>query len=193
MSTDPNHTEYFLCSERLGFRQWRAEDLPLARALWGDSSVMRYIGGPLEPLAAQARMQSEILRQQKLGLQYWPIFLLATGEHVGCAGLRLPIFEKTPKPDVLEIGVHIRQPFWSGRYGEEAARTVIGLAFREHGVHALVAAHHPENHASQALITRLGFQYTHDWLWSVTGLLHPWYRLEQSNTGRSSALVSPAL
>ncbi len=186
-------SEYFLRSERMGFRHWCIEDLPLAQALWGDPSVMRYIGGPLEPLAAQARMQSEMLRQQQLGMQYWPIFLLATGEHVGCAGLRLPIFEETPTPDVLEVGVHIRLPFWSGRYGEEAARTVIDLAFREYGVRALVAAHHPENHASQALIARLGFQYTHDWLWSLTGLLHPWYRLEQSNVGHSSAPVNTAL
>lgn len=190
MSTHPNHTEYFLRSERLGFRHWHTDDLPLAEALWGDPSVMRYIGGPLEPLAAHARMQSEMLRQQKLGLQYWPIFLSATGEHVGCAGLRLPVFEETPTPDVLEIGVHIRRQFWSGRYGEEAAHAVMELAFQEHGVRALVAAHHPENHASQALITRLGFQYTHDWLWSVTGLLHPWYRLERSSWGDSPPPVN---
>lgn len=190
MSTNPDHAEYFLRSERLGFRHWRVEDLPLAQALWGDPLVMRYIGGSLEPLAAQTRMQGEMLRQQQLGIQYWPIFLPATGEHVGCAGLRLPIFEETPTPGVLEMGVHIRRQFWSGRYGEEAAHAVIELAFREHGAHALVAAHHPENHASQALIARLGFQYTHDWFWSLTGLMHPWYRLERNNPSHSPTPVN---
>ncbi len=189
MSIDLDHAEYFMRSERLGFRHWREEDQPLAEALWGDASVMRYIGGPLEPLAAHARMGGEMLRQQRLGLQYWPIFLLATGEHVGCAGLRPPIFEETPKPDVLEMGVHIRQPFWSGRYGEEAARAVIALASRKPGLRALVAAHHPENHASQALIARLGFHYTHDWLWNLTGLMHPWYQLDLSQTGYPAAFA----
>lgn len=32
---------YFLRSERVGFRTWTAEDLPLALGLWGDPEVTR--------------------------------------------------------------------------------------------------------------------------------------------------------
>ncbi|MDX6457526.1 MAG: hypothetical protein QOE55_1223, partial [Acidobacteriaceae bacterium] len=32
-------SEYFLASERLGFRAWRKEDLPLAMELWTDVRV----------------------------------------------------------------------------------------------------------------------------------------------------------
>jgi len=91
------------------------------------------------------------------------------------------------------MGVHIRPQFWSERYGEEAARTVISLASQKHGLRALVAAHHPENHASQALIVRLGFHYTHDWLWTLTGLLHPWYRLNLSEGGHPTTPLTTAL
>jgi len=85
MSTNLDQAGYFLRSERLGFRHWRMEDRPLAEALWGDPLVMRYIGGPLEPLAAHARMQSEMLRQGQLGLQYWPILF---ARNRGTRGLR---------------------------------------------------------------------------------------------------------
>ena len=79
---------------------------------------------------------------------------------------------------VLEIGAHIDTAFWSGRYGEEAARAVIRLAFGQLGVPALVAGHHPENDASRSLLLRLGFRWTHDAVWDVTGLVHPFYRLD---------------
>jgi len=38
--------KYILKSERLGFRWWTADDLPLAQQLWGDLEVTKYFGGP---------------------------------------------------------------------------------------------------------------------------------------------------
>ncbi len=178
MNAPPESSGYFLETERLGFRQWRTTDLPLAEGLWCDPAVMGYIGGPLKPAGAQARMRLEVQHQQRLGYQYWPIFQRATGEHVGCCGLRPPLALYEAEPGVLEIGAHIAKAFWSGRYGEEAARAVIRLAFGQLGVPALVAGHHPENDASRSLLLRLGFRWTHDAVWDVTGLVHPFYRLD---------------
>jgi [ribosomal protein S5]-alanine N-acetyltransferase len=118
--------EYFLTTSRLGFRIWTAEDLPLAVALWTDPEVMRHMGGPSSAEAIAARLEVEMERQRTFGVQYRPIFGLETGAHAGCAGLR-PYHDRE---DVLEVGVHLARSFWSGRYGEEAARAVIAYGFQ---------------------------------------------------------------
>ena len=167
-------TPYFMTTERLGFRVWTREDLPLAVALWGDPEVMRYIGGPFCWAAAETRLMLEMERHARVGVQYWPIFELATGRHAGCAGLR-PF---RGQEGVFEVGAHIARPFWSGRFGEEAARAVIGYGFERKSARALTAGHHPENQASRSLLLRLGFEPTHREPWGASGLPHEFYRLE---------------
>lgn len=162
-------------SSRLFFRTWTEADLPLAISLWTDAEVMRHMGGPRSVESATERFRTEIATQQQHGFQYWPIFALATGEHAGCAGLR-PFHESM---ETLEVGVHVARTFWSGRYGEEAARAVIAHAWQHTAATALVAGHGPDNENSKALIDRLGFVYTHHEPWGPLSRMHPYYRLER--------------
>ena len=162
-------------TERLGFGHWTEADLPLAVALWTDPEVMGHMGGAIPVEDAEARMRLQMDNQRTLRFQYWPIFSLANGAHAGCAGLR-PFHERK---DVLEVGVHLARPFWSSRYGEEAARAVIAWAWAHTPVAALVAGHGPQNEHSKALIERLGFRYTHHEPWGPHGTMHPYYQLER--------------
>jgi hypothetical protein len=41
-----NSTKYFIKTTRLGFRQWREDDLDLALSLWGDYEVTKLIDSP---------------------------------------------------------------------------------------------------------------------------------------------------
>jgi RimJ/RimL family protein N-acetyltransferase len=166
--------DYFLRSPRLGFRCWRDTDLPLAINLWGDPTVTHYISARGYTLReVQIRLQLEIEAQRARGIQYWPIFLLATGEHVGCCGLRL----REGQSDVPELGVHITSRHWRQGYAFEAASRVIEHAFADLGVRAIFAGHNPENVASQRLLMKLGFAHTHDEFYPPTGLEHPSYLL----------------
>ena len=124
---------FLLQTERLGFRTWAEADLPLAIALWTDPEVMRHMGGAVSAEDAAARMRLQMQHQRTLGFQYWPMFTLASGQHAGCAGLR-PFHDRQ---DVAEIGVHVARPFWSGRYGQEAACAVIAWAWANTSVEAL--------------------------------------------------------
>ena len=71
---------YFLTTNRLGFRTWTVEDFDLAYGLWGDLEVTRLIDarGQLTPEQVRERLENEIANQNKYGVQYWPIFLLAS-------------------------------------------------------------------------------------------------------------------
>jgi [ribosomal protein S5]-alanine N-acetyltransferase len=170
--------QYFLQSARLGFRQWSRADLPLAMALWGDPETTRFIGGPFSPEEIQERLDTEIDRTSRHNVQYWPIFLLESQEHVGCAGLR----PYRLGDQIFELGVHLRNAYWGRGLAEEAARAVIKFAFENVGVKALFAGHHPANSASQHLILKLGFRRTHVEFYPPTGLNHPSYLLEPPST-----------
>ncbi|MEW6734121.1 MAG: GNAT family N-acetyltransferase [Acidobacteriota bacterium] len=168
-------TAYFLSTTRLQFRCWRQEDLELALSLWGDTEVTRLIGGPFTYEQIQARLSREILTFEQHRVQYWPIFLLATGEHAGCCGLR----PYQPTDDIYELGVHLRKTHWGYGYAQEAAQAVIAYAFNTLGASALFAGHNPANESSRSLLEKLAFQYTHDEFYSPTGLYHPSYLLKK--------------
>ena len=165
---------YFLTTDRLGFRTWRAADLPLALALWGDPEVTRFIArAPLSAAEVETRLATEIASNRAHGIQYWPIFLRRQDAHVGCCGLR----PHPPDERVLELGVHLRPPYRGQGLAEEASRAAIRHAFQELGARELFAGHHPENAASRRLLLKLGFQPAGAGYYPPTGLVHPSYRL----------------
>ena len=162
-----------MTSERLGFGVWTQDDGGLAAAIWGDPEVTRLTGGPFAPWQVEARLASEISNGLNHGIQYWPLFRLDTHEHVGCCGLRPRASDDT----VLEFGFQLRRASWGQGYASEAARAVIAWVATR-GITALIAGHHPLNHASGAVLRRLGFTYTHDELYPRTGQMEPSYRLD---------------
>lgn len=163
-------------AERLVFRTWQPDDFALAWGLWGDPEVVRHIDarGRLDRAGVRERLDQECALAVEHGVQYWPIFWRASGEHVGCAGLR-------PRPDeagVYELGFHIRSSWWGRGLATEAARAVVRHAFETLGARALFAGHGPDNHPSRQVLRKLGFVHTHDELYPPTGAMHPSYRLE---------------
>lgn len=165
--------EYFLRTERLGFSQWREEDLDLAFSLWGDPEVTRYISanGIFSGQEIKARLQKEIKNNELYGVQYWPIFGLETAEHIGCCGLRPYNLEK----GIYELGFHLKSRHWGKGYAYEAAAAVIRHALDKLHAANLFAGHNPHNAASKRLLEKLGFKYSHDEFYPPTGLHHPSY------------------
>jgi RimJ/RimL family protein N-acetyltransferase len=167
---------YFLTSARLGFRRWSMDDLPLAAALWSDPEVTRLIGGPFTAAAVEQRLRAEIGSMAAHGLQYWPMFLLADGAHVGCAGLR----PYRPDEKVHELGFHLRPAYWGRGLATEAAAAAVAFGFETLGAAALFAGHHPANATSRRVLEKVGFRFTHEELYPPTGLKHPSYLLTRS-------------
>jgi RimJ/RimL family protein N-acetyltransferase len=167
--------EYFLRTARLGFSLWRADDLPLAKTLWGDARVTSLIGGPFSPDAIAERLQKEISTASECGVQYWPLFLLDSGDHAGCGGLR----PYRPEEKVFEVGFHLRPECWGKGLAAEAANGIIKFAFEELDAHALFAGHHPANVGSKRVLEKLGFRFSHSEFYPPTGLQHPSYILDR--------------
>ncbi len=164
---------YRLRSARLGIGIWTRDDSALAFGLWGDPEVARYMGGPFTPERVAERLEREVATYESCGLQYWPLFLRETGEHVGCCGVT-PHLAAGP---VLQFGYHLRRAHWGNGYVREAGPVVIADAFEALGAAALYAGHHPDNDASRRVLLALGFRYTHDEFYAPTGVVEPCYRL----------------
>jgi [ribosomal protein S5]-alanine N-acetyltransferase len=145
----------------LTFRSWTDKDTALAEALWCDSEVTHYFGGPMNREQARDRLDMERERESRLGVQYWPMFLRETGEFAGCAGLR----EWQMDPETIEAGVHLMRSAWGLRLGEEALRAVLAHAFDTLGLPLIVAGHGLGHDNSQNLLERVGFDYTYNIMW----------------------------
>lgn len=168
---------YFMESRRIGFSCWTVEDEALALLLWGDPDVSRYIcaSGVFTHDEILSRLSLEVERGERLGVQYWPIFELSTGELIGCCGLR-------PYGDIegaFEIGFHLRPGFWRRGLAREAAERVIEYAFSCINAKELHAGHNPKNTASQALLLKIGFVPTGEEFYPPTGLMHPSYVMKK--------------
>jgi len=166
--------EYFLKTNRVGFSEWKREDIKLAELLWGDPDVTKYIcaSGRFSKDDIIDRLAKEVDNNTQYNVQYWPIFELNSNELIGCCGLRPYNNGK------YEIGFHLRPKYWGQGYAMEAAKAVIGYAFSVLKTQALFAGHNPNNKASSKLLLKLGFRYIGDEFYEPTGLYHPSYELK---------------
>lgn len=165
---------YFLASSRLGFDSW-INNRQYFNELYENNDVTCYIGGPFNADQIEARYQRELTNIQIHGIQYWPLFLLDSGEFIGCCGLR-PYSES-----VYELGFHLLPGYWGKGYGLEAANRVIEYAFSNESLHAeaLFAGHNPNNVGSEALLRKLKFTCIGTQFYEPTGLQHPSYLLHR--------------
>jgi RimJ/RimL family protein N-acetyltransferase len=125
---------------------------------------------PLEARADLRVLERELAFERDHGIQYWPIFERSTGRHAGCCGLK-------PFDGLVEVGFHLRPPFWGAGYATEAARAAVAHAFDRLDVPLLGAGHHPANDGSRRVLTKLGFTYAREQPYEPTGLIHPFYLL----------------
>jgi [ribosomal protein S5]-alanine N-acetyltransferase len=138
--------------------------------LWGDLEVTKFFGGPFPDEEIQRRLQVELDRAAAHNFQYWPMHLLDDGYFVGCCGLRPYKLEQ----GIPELGFHLRSRYWGRGLAPEAATAVIRYAFETVGAKALSAGHHPDNANSKKVLTKLGFQYTHDEFFPALGISIPY-------------------
>jgi ribosomal-protein-alanine N-acetyltransferase len=161
--------DYFLTTARLGFAHWSSADTDLATALWGDTEVSAWLGGPFTDRQISEKLEKEIALMASDRVQYWPIFLLNGDQHVGCAGLRPYPWGESAGEKIYELGFHLRLAYWGLGLAAEAGRAVIEFAFESLDAAALFAGHHPSNPASGRVLLKLGFHFTHDGIYPPTG------------------------
>jgi RimJ/RimL family protein N-acetyltransferase len=135
----------FLKSARLGFREYRDNDVVGMAQVFGDAYARRFYPehGKDEKLRAWITWSQRNYAAHGFGL--WAIELLSSGQFIGDAGLTIQPVEAT---NLLEVGYHVHPSFRGQGLATEAARTCLNWAF-ENTLHSTVCSIvHPENVAS---------------------------------------------
>jgi len=166
--------QYFLKTDRIGFSEWTENDINLARLLWGDNAVTKFIcaTGKFTDQDIQNRLNTEIDNKTNYQVQYWPIFDLESDDFIGCCGLRPFKIENR----IYEIGIHLRPIYWGKGIATEAIKAVIDYAFNTLTADNVFAGHHPDNTNSKKLLEKLGFKYIGNNFYAPTQLYHPSYK-----------------
>jgi RimJ/RimL family protein N-acetyltransferase len=147
-----------LVTERLVLRPLRTEDAEALYDMYCDPAVMRYMGGPylgtLEEL--EERLEQRIAEHEADGFGLLGTELRETGELIGrCGHLRWNIEGCIE----TEVGYLFAHAHWGKGYATEAARALIGDAFKRLSASRVISLIHPENVASQRVAEHNGLHF----------------------------------
>jgi RimJ/RimL family protein N-acetyltransferase len=148
---------------RLRLRRLTPDDAEFMLRLLNDPSYVRNIGDRGVRNTEDARhyiASGPVDSYDRHGFGLYLVELSSTGEPIGICGLLKR--DSLPLPD---LGFALLPSYWSRGYAFEAASAVVRHARKDHGLSHLLAITSPDNEASIALLTKLGFrdEGTTDW------------------------------
>jgi ribosomal-protein-alanine N-acetyltransferase len=172
-----------LLGPRIELRPFEPSDVHAAHRVYTDERVMRWVGtGVVGDLEQTRAILAEYIRHQRLhGFSVWAVIERATNELIGDAGLYT-------RGSEVELGYTLGFEHWGRGYGTEAAGLWVRAGLGELRLPGLIALIRPENAASAALASKLGFEPRGRV--SAYGAEHVLYRLTNEASGPDSARSS---
>jgi ribosomal-protein-alanine N-acetyltransferase len=146
-----------LTTARLNLRPFTTSDVdPLHRILTvGD--VLRYYPTPDPP--ARDRVERLIAHQLKQweehGYGWWAAEFRENGALIGWNGLQY-----LPETEETEVGYLLARGFWGQGLATEGAWASVQYGFERLGLQTIIGITHPDNIASQRVLTKLGMSLT---------------------------------
>lgn len=141
---------------RLNLRHLTDADAPFILELLNDAAFLQFIGDRGVRTLEDARRYIEQGPQQMYaahGIGLWLTELKTDRTPIGLCGL----LKRPTLPDV-DIGFAFLPAFRGQGYAYEAAAATLAYGHQQLGLPRLVAITHPENHASAALLEKLGLR-----------------------------------
>ncbi|HEX5346929.1 MAG TPA: GNAT family protein [Pseudonocardiaceae bacterium] len=135
-------------------REFRLDDLDAADAILGDDRVTRWLSFDSRTREQQAKVLTGAIERAKQTprTEYYLAVTTHTDERlIGFVRLGLSGVQ------AAKLGAAIAAAHWGHGYAHDAARTLIDFGFTTLALHRISGAIGPDNAASIALVTRLGF------------------------------------
>ncbi|MGH3803196.1 MAG: GNAT family N-acetyltransferase [Pseudonocardiaceae bacterium] len=145
-----------LTGEKVRLREFRADDLDDSDAILGDDQVTRWLSFDSRTREQQAEVLTGALERAKHTprTEYYLAVTTHTDDRlIGFVRLGLSGVQ------AAKLGFAIAARHWGHGYALDAARTLIGFGFTTLGLHRISAAIGPDNAASIAIVTKLGFTH----------------------------------
>lgn len=146
----------FIATARLKLRPLKAADADFILELVNEPAWLRYIGDRniRDRLAAEAYIEKCRAMHREHGVGSLAVEIVATGEVAGICGLL-----QREAATELDLGFALLGRFRGQGIAHEAALALLHHGHVTLGRERLLALVHPENAASIALLTKLGFRY----------------------------------
>lgn len=152
-----------LVTPRLRLVPLQDEHLDALHRLNSDPVVMRYITGRPDSLDDTRGMIERVKsRWAEFGYSWWAFITRDGADLIGCGCIQ-HLDRKPENP--LETGWRLRQDAWGQGYASEAARHMVGWAFKTLRPELVCAVCNPVNTASSNVMERLGMRYVGTGRW----------------------------
>ncbi len=150
-----NH--YIFKSERLGFRNWRTDDLTEFSKLNSDEAVMEHFPNPLTELETANFIKRLQKHYSEREYTYFATEILETGEFIGFIGLAYQDYntEYTPATD---IGWRLKQSAWGRGYATEGAKRCLEHAFNVLHLKKVISTCVIQNVNSEQVMKKIGMK-----------------------------------
>ncbi|TRX43103.1 GNAT family N-acetyltransferase [Flavobacterium restrictum] len=99
-----------------------------------------------------------------------------TNEFIGWAGLKYNTDVVNNRTHFYDIGYRLDEKFWGKGYASEASFAWLNYGFKTMNIKTMTAAAHTNNGASNAILQKIGMQFTQNYL--EEGISWNWYELE---------------
>jgi RimJ/RimL family protein N-acetyltransferase len=155
-----------LATPRLVLRPFSPADAEAHARLYDDPDVTRWLGdGPWLGEVARARSRKTLERFAEgwaaHGWGVWAVTDRATGEVMGQCGLKHLVVDPAAAAEV-ELLYALERRHWGRGLASEAAGAALAHGFGPLALPRIIAVARPDNHASRAVLEKLGLAFERD-------------------------------
>jgi RimJ/RimL family protein N-acetyltransferase len=143
--------------ERLSLRELELHDAPFILRLLNEAGFLRFIGDKGVRTLADAReyiLKGPIDSYRRFGFGLYLTSLRDGGAPIGICGL----VKRDTLADV-DVGFAFLSQYWMKGYAAESAAAVLGFGREKVGLKRIVAITSPDNHASIAVLEKIGLRF----------------------------------
>jgi len=149
--------KYIFKSTRLGFRNWRREDLEEFTEMNKDMEVMEHFPKPLGRTESEKLMKRMQVHYEKNGYTYFATERVDAGEFIGFIGLAYQEY-KTEFTPAIDIGWRLKKSYWGKGYATEGAMRCLRYAFDELDINNIISVCTINNEKSENVMKKIGMK-----------------------------------
>ena len=140
-------------TSRLLIRELTPDDETLLLDLDADARLTRYV--KKRTAQESKKVFKDTLKDYKnqTGLGRWGIFNLADNDFIGVCILNYSEYDSKR----IELGYRLHLKYWGSGIATELAQAVVFYGLNEVGLKEIYAVTHPDNTASQRVLSKVGF------------------------------------
>jgi RimJ/RimL family protein N-acetyltransferase len=147
--------DYIFKSERLGFRNWRKDDISEFAELNADIEVMEHFPKTLSYQETNEFIERLQNHYDKNGYNYFATEILKTGELIGFIGLAYQDYETDFNP-ATDLGWRLKRSVWGKGYATEGAKRCLEFAFSELKLKRVISTCTLKNRKSENVMKKIG-------------------------------------